>query len=83
MDTSWLQERITATKALIEAYETALTTLSAGTQKSYMLDTGQTKTAVTKKDVGSITKSLNSAYNLLATLEARLDGAAVQSRPAW
>jgi len=83
MDTSWLQDRITATKALIEAYETALTTLSSGTQKSYMLDTGQTKTAVTTKDVGAITDSLNSAYNLLTTLEARVEGAAMQVRPRW
>ena len=83
MDDSWLDSRITATKAQIEALETAITALSSGTADSWTLDTGQTRQVVTKRNMSAITASLNAAYNLLATLEARRNGAALQGRPRW
>lgn len=83
MDTTWLQARITATQAMIEAYETAITAVTTGQAQSWSLDTGQTKETVTKKNVATYQASLNGAYNLLAVLEARLNGAGVQVRPRW
>ena len=83
MDNEWLKERIEATKAIIEAMEDAILGLSVGTQQSYTLDTGQTRTTVTKKNMVVLENALDSAYNRLATLTARCEGAAGQARPAW
>lgn len=83
MDVIFLQARILATQNLIIVLETALLTLSSGSTQSFTLDTGQTRQSVTKKDTPSIQASLDSAYNLLATLEARLYGSAGQARPGW
>jgi len=68
---------------MIEAYETAIAALSTGTTQSYTLDTGQTRQTVTRQHVSSMQAALDSAYNRLVTLEARLNGAVVQERPAW
>ena len=74
IDDDWLDARETATKALIVAYEAALTELATGAQ-SYTLDTGQSRQVVTKADVGSIRNMLNTLDNRLATICARRDGA--------
>ena len=74
--TEFLTERITKTKALIEAYEDAVLSLGSGTQE-YRLDTGQTVTHVTKADVKDLNATLDSLYNRLATLCARRDGSGV------
>lgn len=63
----WLEERITATAALIEAYETAILALSSGSAQSYTLDTGQTRQTVTRQQVGEL-------KNTLAHLDTRLQG---------
>lgn len=83
MDTTFLQARITAVQAQIVAYEEAILAITSGKVQSFTLDTGQTKETVTKKNVASYQAALNGAYNMLATLEARLNGAAIQVRPAW
>lgn len=70
----WLEERVTATKALIIAYEEALLALSGGAQ-SYSLDTGQTRQTVTKSDMASLRIALNELENRLSVLDARLCGA--------
>lgn len=84
MDRTWLKQRIDATKAMIVAYETAIDALgAAGGVQSYTLDTGQSRQTVTRADISSLNASLNSMYNRLATLEARLRGAAIIARPHW
>ena len=83
MDAAWLQTRIDNTKLLIEKYETALLAISTGTQQSYTLDTGQTRQTVTNKNLTTLQDAINSAYNLLAVLLARRNGAAGQGRPGW
>jgi hypothetical protein len=84
MDRAYLQGRITATKALIEAYETAVTELGvAGGVQSYTLDTGQSRQTVTRADIPALNRMIDSLYNRLATLQARLYGGTVTARPAW
>ena len=76
----FLQERIDATKAAIIAHEAAITALSSGAE-SYTLDTGQTRQTVSKAQLGSVRIALNSLYNLLATLDARLNGGGIIVQP--
>lgn len=84
MDSAFLLARITATKAAIVAYEDALLALSAANGvQSYTLDTGQDRQTVTRADIGSLNRAVDSLYNRLATLEARLYGGSTQARPAW
>jgi hypothetical protein len=82
-DSTWLKARIEAAKAIVEAYETAITALAGGSVQSFTLDTGQTRQTVTKKDMARLEVALDSALNRVATLEARLYGAAGQGRPGY
>lgn len=84
MNNSYLSERITKTKALIEAYEDAMLQLGSGAVASYVIDTGQTKQSVTKTDLSMINNTLASLYNRLCTMEARLNGSgSITVTPAW
>ena len=84
MNAEFLQARITATKAQITAYEDAVTAIVTNGAQSYTLDTGQTRQVVTKLNIASIQSGLDSLYNRLATLEARLNGSGVtHGRPGW
>lgn len=83
MDRTFLQSRITATKAQIVVYEDAMTALSTAGVQSYMIDTGQSRQTVTRLDLNSLQKTLDSLYNRYATLEARLYGGTTQVRPLW
>lgn len=85
MDRTFLEARITATKALIEAWEDALTFFAANNGiQTYTIDTGQSRQVVTRSDIGTINRIIDSLMNRLATLEARLNGTGVVSaRPGW
>jgi hypothetical protein len=84
MDRTFLQARITATKAQIIAYETAIDAIVAGGVASYTLDTGQTNQTVTKLNLAATQRTLDSLYNRCATMETRLNGTGVvMGRPAW
>ena len=84
MDAAFIQARIDATKALIVAYETAVTALVDGGVVSYTLDTGQSKQTVTKLDITNLNTALDGMYNRCSTLELRLNGGgSLQSRGAW
>lgn len=84
MDTAFIQSRIAATKLRIVAYEDAALALGTGGAQAYIIDTGQTRQNVTKLDLPAIEKTIQSLYNLCATLEARLNGSGtVTSRPSW
>lgn len=84
MQGQFLEERIAATKAQIVVYEEAILQLNSGAVQSYTLNTGQTTTTVTRFDVARLNQSLDSLYNRLATLEARLTGSGVvKVNPAW
>lgn len=84
MNREFLAERIVVTKSLIVAYEGAVLALGAANGvQSYTLDTGQSKQTVTRADIASLNTMLDSLYNRLATMEARLNGAALTARPCW
>jgi len=85
MDTpAFLQERITATKAQIVAYEDASLALGTDGAQSYTLDTGQSRQTVTAPDLEWIQKTIASLYNRLVTLEARQTGNGTMiARPGW
>lgn len=83
MDEAWLRARIAVARAIIEAYETAILSLSSGEVQSFTLDTGQTRQTVTKKDLARLGAALGDAENRLAYLEKRLYGDGLQGRPAW
>lgn len=81
-ETTWLEERISKTEALIVAYEDAITAIAGGAQ-SYSLDTGQTRQTVTKANLSSLRDVLNSLENRRATLKARLCGSGVYAGPEF
>lgn len=85
VDRTFLEERITKTEALIEAWEDALTFLAThGGIQSYTVDTGQSRQVVTRSDIGTINRTIDSLMNRLSTLEARLNGSGVlNARPGW
>lgn len=71
MADQWLEERITKTKALIVAYEDALTALSADGIHEYSLNTGQTVTRVTSYDIAALERTLTSLEARLQRLQLR------------
>lgn len=85
MDAAFLQARIDATKAIIVAYEDAVLALgTGGSIQSYTLDTGQSRQTVTRADLSSLNRVLDSLYNRCAVLEARLSGGgSLLARPSW
>lgn len=83
MDTAFIQDRITATKAAIVAIESALTAFTTTNIQSYELDTGQDRQRVTRADIADLNATVDSLYNRCATLEARLNGGTVSVSPAW
>lgn len=84
MNSTFLQERITATKATIVAYEAAVDALASGQVQAYTLDTGQTRQTATKLDLVGLQKTLDALYNRLCVFEARLAGNGVSiGRPVW
>ena len=84
MNSQFLQDRIIATQNQIVSYEAAIDALVSGGAQQYLLDTGQTRQSVTKLDLATLQKNLESLYNRCATLEARLNGSGtVTAWPAW
>jgi hypothetical protein len=80
--TTWIQERITATRALILKYEEALDAFATGAQ-SYSIDTGQTRQVVTKHMLGSVQLTITRLEARLSTYEQRLGCARTYVRPSW
>lgn len=82
ISTDWLEERITKTKALIEAYEDAILALSSGAQ-SYTLDTGQTRQTVTKAQLSQLSTTLDRLEGRLQRLIDMRCGAGTYVRPGF
>lgn len=84
MDNTYLSEKITKTKAIIDAIDDALLFLSINPTKSYRLDTGQSVQNVERFDIDKLNATRNSLYNQLCVLQGRLTGDNVQiGIPAW
>lgn len=82
-DTTWLEARLTKTEALIVAYEDAILAISSGAALSYTIDTGQTRQTVTKQQLGSLQRTLNSLESRRAVLRAQLGCGTVRVVPNW
>lgn len=82
---NFLQERITKTKLIIEAYEDAILSLTgAGAVEEYMLNTGQSIQKVTRSNLKELNDTLDGLYNRYTTMCARQTGSGVLiARPAW
>jgi len=83
MDNTFLIAQKATIEAQIIAYQTAAASLASGAIESYTLDTGQTRQTVTKINVASLQRTINSLYNQLATICARLEGGTTLVRPNW
>lgn len=84
MNREFLKERIESTKNMIIAYEDAILNLQDSSTQSYTLNTSQTTQTVTKFDINRLQTTLDSLYNRLTTLEARLTGGAtINMGAAW
>jgi hypothetical protein len=82
MDTTFWKERLVKAKALLLTYDTAIETVLL-TGQSYQLDTGQTRTLVTKGNLASVRAARESLLNEIATLEARVCGGGVRVIPSF
>lgn len=65
----------------VEELETALSGLLDGSIQSYQLDTGQTRTLVTKQQMSPMYLAIERAYNDVAVLDARVNGATTRIVP--
>jgi len=84
MDADYIDARIAAVKARIEAYEAAILALTEGEMTQYTLDTGQSRQVVMLHDVNRLEKTLNAAYNMLQFWEnKKTGGAVIQGTPGW
>lgn len=84
MDAAFLKDRIAATKTQILAYEAAIDALVTGGVQEYRLDTGQSTQKVTRLNLDTLQKQLESLYNRCATMQARLNGSgSFTVRPDW
>jgi len=83
MDRAFTQERLAKTRQQIIAYEEAIDALVTGGVNSYELDTGMSRTKVSKLDVDKMQDALDRLLNRAATLEARLNGGSITVRPGY
>lgn len=84
MSRAFFIKRIAATEAQILAYEDAVTAITVGGMQSYTIDTGQTVQTVTKLNLKALQTTLDTLYNRLTTLNARVYGTGVHtSGPTW
>ena len=67
----------------VEELETAISALLDGSIQSYQLDTGQTRTLVTKQQMSPMILALERAYNDVAVIDARLNGSATRVVPGY
>lgn len=77
MSATFIQEQISVIEAAIVSAQDAEAAILAGGIQSYSIDTGQTKTVVTKLNITELRKYIDAKYNQLVTLEARLTGSGV------
>jgi len=69
--------------ARVEELETAISSLLDGSIQSYQLDTGQTRTLVTKQQMSPMILALERAYNDVAVIDARLNGSTTRVVPGF
>ena len=80
---TWWTERLEKAQAHVEELETAISALLDGSIQSYQLDTGQSRTLVTKQQMSPMYLALQRAENRVAALEARVYGGATRVVPGF
>jgi hypothetical protein len=83
IDEDWLRERVAAKKALIVAFEDAITALSVGGVQSYRLMTGQTDQMVTRANLTSLRDTVSVLESEISSLDARICGASSYVQPGF
>ena len=78
---TWWAERLEKAMTLVEEYEEAISGLLDGSIMSYQLDSGQTRTLVTKHQMSPMYLALERATNRVASLDARCNGAGARVVP--
>jgi hypothetical protein len=78
---TWWAERLAKAKTRVEELEAAISALLDGSVQSYQLDTGQTRTLVTKQQMSPMVLALERALNDVAVLDARCNGASTRVVP--
>ena len=78
---AWWAERLEKAKARVEELEAAVSGLADGSVMSYQLDTGQTRTLVTKQQMSQVIIALERALNSVSVLDARVNGAGARMVP--
>lgn len=73
---TWWEERLTKAQTRVEELETAISGLTDGSVMSYQLDSGQTRTLVTKQQMSQIYIALERAMNDVSVLDARVNRSA-------
>ena len=74
------RDRLAVVQSQIATYQSALTAAATGASSS-SLDTGQTRTSMTKATVGQLRKQLDSLLNERAIRRARLYGGGFICQP--
>lgn len=70
--------------AQVAELEEAISSLNSGAIQSYQLDTGQTRTLVTKQQMSPMYLALMRAENRVAKLDVRVNGGSVHyARPEF
>lgn len=71
MASAWWQARLKEARAHVEELEEAISKLLDGSIQSYQLDTGQTRTLVTRQQMSPMYLALERAFNRVSVLEIR------------
>lgn len=80
---TFVQARLDAVLARIEAYETALAAFAVEGTQSYTLDTGQDRQTVTRYDIPKMEEALQSLFDQYDVWYERLNPAPTVGRPIW
>jgi len=78
---SWWENRLEKAQAHVEELEAAISGLLDGSIQTYQLDTGQSRTLVSKQQMSPMYLALQRAENRVASLEARVCGASSRMIP--
>jgi hypothetical protein len=82
-DRAWYEAQVATLKAQIVALQQVATQIMAGGIQSYQLDTGQTRTLVTRINVSALFDEIRKLQNELQTLDAYLNGASFHMIPGF
>lgn len=84
MADEWLQTRLAKTEEQIESIENAVIALADGTIQSYTLDNGQTRTVVSRHEIGRLQSTLDVLYARRTSLHDKINGGGtVNVTPGW